>query len=153
MTQRLFSRSTRSFGHPPFCLLISPPASLLKYATEDWLMPIKAITLRVETPLLSCTKAWGLMFWRQRRHTATNNSPNCTSHTLEARLHNAQEPHDVLNYVMHTEILMLEESRQTKASIVTLTNFNISFFRNPEPFSLFGFIFTQLITWTLALIT
>ena len=32
-------------------------------------------------------------------------------------------------------------------------HFNISYFRNPRPYSLFGFAFMQLITWTLALIT
>ena len=47
VTQGLFSQSTRSFGRHPLCLSISPPTSFLRCATKDWLMPIKATTLRV----------------------------------------------------------------------------------------------------------
>jgi len=32
-----------------------------------------------------------ILFLRQWRHMATNDSTNCTSHTMERRLHNAQE--------------------------------------------------------------
>ena len=33
-----------------------------------------------------------------------------------------KKSHDVLNYAMHIDMSMLEEWRQTKASIITLTN-------------------------------
>ena len=63
VTQCLFSQSIISFGHPPLCLSISPPTSFLICATKNWLMPTKVATLRVRTPLLSCTKAWCLCSW------------------------------------------------------------------------------------------
>ena len=63
VAQRLFSRPTRSFGHPPLCLLISSPASFLRLATKDWLMPAKAATLWVETLILGCTKVWCFCSW------------------------------------------------------------------------------------------
>jgi hypothetical protein len=63
VTQRLFSWSARSFGHPPLCLSISPLTSFLKCATEDWLMPTKVATLQVETPLLRSIKVWCFYSW------------------------------------------------------------------------------------------
>ena len=51
---------------PSVCLSTSPPTSFLKCATKDWHMPTKATTLQVETPFLSCTKAWCLCSWDHR---------------------------------------------------------------------------------------
>ena len=117
-----------------------------------------------------------LMFLRQWRHMATNDSTNCTSRTMKPRLHNAQEtlrrsqlhnediwlqtilqiaphvlwnqgytmhkkPYDVLNYTMHTKMLMLEEWRQTKGSVVTPNYFDISYFKTLNPFHFYPFHF------------
>jgi hypothetical protein len=56
VTQCLFFGFPRSFGCIPLCLSILPPTSFLRCTTEDRFMLTEATTLRIETPLLSCTK-------------------------------------------------------------------------------------------------
>jgi hypothetical protein len=116
-------------------------------------MPTKATTLRVETPLLSCTKAWCFYSWDNGDiwlQTILQIAPHVLwiqGYTMH------KKSYDVLNYTMHTKMSMLKKWRRTKGSVVTPNYFNISYFRNPKPFSLCGFAFMQLISWTLALIT
>ena len=94
-----------------------------------------------------------LLLLRQPRHTTTNNSTNCTSRTIELRLQNAQE------ISRHSQLRNAHRGVDVgrvavnKSEYCNLNHFNISYFKNPKPSSLFGFTFVQLITWTLALIT
>ena len=75
--------------------------------------------------------------------TATNDSTNCTSHyygtkatqeiSQHSQLHNAQKDVDI------------ERVAANKSKYFNPDHFNISYFRNSKPFSLFGFTFMQLI--------
>jgi hypothetical protein len=116
-------------------------------------MPTKAATLQVETPLLSCTKSLVLLFLRQWRHTATKDSTNCTSHTMKPRLRNAQEIS--LRSQLRNAHNDVDVGRvvANKSEYCNPNHFHIPYLRNPKSFSLFGFTFMQLLTWTLALIT
>ena len=91
VTQHLFSRFARSFGHPPLYVSILPP----------YILP-QMYYLRLAHAHYSGNFASGntapklhqslvFLFLRQQRHTATNDSTNCTSCTMEPRLHYAQE--------------------------------------------------------------
>jgi hypothetical protein len=118
VTQRLFSRSARSFGHPPLYLSILPTTSFLICAKEDWLMLPKSTTLQVETPLLNWTKVWCFYSW-------DNGGiwPQMILQIVPCVLWNQgytmhKKSHNVLSYAMHKEMSMLEEWHQTKASIV-----------------------------------
>ena len=83
----------------------------------------------------------------------TNDSTNCTSCIMEPKLHNAQvisrrsQLHNV-----HKDV-DVERVASNKSKYCDPNHFNISYFRNPKAFSLFGFTFMQLITWTFALFT
>ena len=101
VTQRLFSQSARSFEHPPLCLSISPPTSFLQFAIEDWLMPTKTATLQLETPILSCTKAWCFYSW--------------DNGGIQLQMILQIAPHVLWNqgYRMHTKMSMLEDWRRT----------------------------------------
>jgi hypothetical protein len=109
VTQRLFSRSARSFGHPPLYLSILPTTSFLVCAKEDWLMLPKATTLQVETPLLNWTKVWCFYSW-------DNGGiwPQMILQIVPCVLWNQgytmhKKSHNVLSYAMHKEMSMLEE--------------------------------------------
>jgi hypothetical protein len=60
---------------------------------------------------------------------------------MEPRLHNAQKSHNILNYMMHTKMSMLEEWQQAKENIVTLTTSTFLILKNHKSFSFFGFAF------------
>ena len=119
VTQCLFSQSTRIFGCPPLCLSILPFTSFLGCAIEDWLMSIKVSALHVETLLLSYTKAWCFCSW-DNGYMWLQIILQIAPHVLWNQgfiMH--KKSHNVLNYTMHTKMLMLEDWRQTKMSIVT----------------------------------
>jgi hypothetical protein len=72
---------------------------------------------------------------------------------MEPRLHNAQEisRHSQL----HNAHKNVDVGRVVvnKSEYCIPNHFDISYFRNPNSFSLFGFAIMQLIIWTLALFT
>ena len=113
----------------------SHPTSFLRCATKDWLMPTKAATLRVETPLLSCTKVWcfcssdngGLI-------TTVKTSTNCTSHTMEPVLHNAHRisRHSQLRKA-HTNV-DVGRVATNKNEYCNPNHFNISYLTTLNPF-------------------
>ena len=153
VTQRLFSRSARSFGCPPLCLRASPPTSFPICTRKDWLVPTTAATLRVQTPLLSCIKAWCFYFW-DNGSIQLQMILQIAPHVLWNEGYTMhKKSHDALNYAIHTKMLMLEDWRWTKASIVTLTTTTFPILETLKPFSFFDVTSMQLITWTIASIT
>ena len=146
VTQRCLSQSIRIFGRLPLCLSISPLTSFLWCATEYWFIPTKTTTLRVETPLLSCTKAWCCCSWNNggiRLQTILPHVLWNQGHTMHNKSHN------ILNYAMHTKMLMFEEWRQTKTNIVTLTTSTIPILETLNPFH---FLVSHLCNWLLGLL-
>jgi len=93
------------------------------------------------------------LFLRQQRHTATKNSTNYTSYTMEPRLHNAQKisQHSQLHNAYRN--VNVGRLATNKNKYYNPNHFDISYFRNPILFSLLGYTFLQLITWTLTTIT
>jgi hypothetical protein len=71
---------------------------------------------------------------------------------MELRLHNAQEISQ--RSQLHNAHRDVDVGRVVvnKSEYCNPNYFNISYFKNPKSFSLFGLTFIQLITWTLALI-
>ena len=63
-----------------------------------------------------------------------------------------KKSHNVLDYEMHKDVNVGRVAAK-KNKYYNSNHSNISYFRNPKPFSLFGFTFMQLIIWTFALIT
>ena len=131
----------------PFsCFSISPPTSFFICATESWLMPTKATTLRVETSLLICTKTRCFYSWGNR------------GTRLQTILQIA--PHVLWNqgYTMHREISRHSQLHNAHIGVdvgrmvvnqneyCNPNHFDISYFKNPKSFSLFGFTFMQLTT-------
>jgi hypothetical protein len=56
---------------------------------------------------------------------------------MKPRVHNAQKSHDILNYMMHTKMSMLEEWQQAKENIVILTTSTFLILKNLKSFSFF----------------
>jgi hypothetical protein len=130
VTQCRFSQSARSFGHPPLCLSISPSTCFLGCATEDWLMPTKATTLRVETPFLSCTKVLCFVletteaynykrFYKLHLTYYGTKTTQCTRSLTTFQLRNAHRDVDVGRVAAN------------KSEYYNPTHFNISYIRNP----------------------
>ena len=149
VTQCLFSWFARSFGRPLLCLSISPPTSFLRCATEDWLMPTKAAALRVETPFYKLHQSLVLMFLRQRRHTTTNDSTNCTSRNMEPMLHNAQEISRRSKLLVAHKDVDVGREVSKKTSIVTLTT---STFPILETLYSSHFLVSHVCNWLLGLL-
>ena len=72
---------------------------------------------------------------------------------MESRLYNAQKISQ--RSQLHNAHRDVDVGRvvANKTKYCNPKHFDISYFRNPKPFLLFGFTFMQWITWTLALIT
>ena len=139
MTQCLFSWSARSFEHHPLCLSNSPLASFLRCGSKDWLMPTKATTFRVKTPLLSCIIVWCFYSWDNGGIRLQNDSTNRTSRTMKPRLHNVQEtsqPYQLRN--AHKDV-HVGRVAVNKNEYCNPNHFNIPYFRNPKPFVTFQF--------------
>ena len=100
-------------------------------------------------PLLSCTKAWCLHSWDNqgiRLQMILQNAP----HVLWNQgyiIHKIS--YNVLNYTMHTHMLMLEKWRRTKMSIVTLTTSTFPILETLIPFI---FSVLHLCNWLLGLV-
>ena len=111
--------------------------------------PLKGATLRVETLLLSCTKAWCFCSWDNgdmQLQTILQIAP----HVLWNQGHKMHKKfHDVLNYTMHTEMLMLEEWWWTKANTLTLTTLTFTILETLNPFH---FLVSHLCNWLLGLL-
>ena len=79
------------------------------------------------------------LFLRQQKHTATNESTNYTSHTMEPKLHNAQGISR--GSQLHNAHRDVDVGRvaANKSDNCNPNHFNNSYFRNPKPYSFFGF--------------
>ena len=100
VTQRLFSWFA-SFGRLFFLYQSHPLHPSSDALEKDWLMPTKATTLQVETPLLSCTKAWCFYSWDNRGirlQTILQIAPHILWNQ-DYTMH--KKSHDILNYTMH----------------------------------------------------
>jgi hypothetical protein len=98
--------------------------------------------LRVETPLLSCTKVWCLFSWDNGGIWLQKILQNCTSRTMEPRLHNAQKisrRSQLRN--AHKDVDVGRVAANKNDYNCNPNHFHISYFRNPKPFWLFGFTF------------
>ena len=106
-------------------------------------------TLQVETPLLSCTKSWCFHFWDNGGiwlQTILQIAPHVLwnqGYTMHKKFHN------VLNYTMHTNMWMLEDWQQTKASTVILTTLTIPILETLFPFH---FLVLHLCNWLFGLL-
>ena len=135
----------KNFGRPSLCLSILPPMSFLKCAIEDWYMPTKSTTARGNTAS-KLHQSLVLLFLKQWRHMATNNSTNYTSRTMEPRPHNAQKILRRSKLRNAHRDVNVGRVATNKSKYCNPNHFNISYFRNPKPFSLVGFTFMQLIS-------
>ena len=110
-------------------------------------MPTKVPTLEVETPLLSCIKAWCFCSWDNgsiRLQTILQIAPHVQwnqGYTRHKKSHK-------FNYAMHTKMLILQEWRQTKTSTVILTTSTFLILENLNPFH---FLVSHLCNWLLEL--
>ena len=139
----------KSFGCPLLRLSISPPTSFLRCATEDWLMPTTTTTLRVERPLLSCTKAWCFCSWDNKDIWLQTNLQNAPHELWNQGYTMHKKSHDVLNFRMHTKMSMLKELRWTKASTLNLTTL---IFPILETLFIFDFLVLHFCNWLLELL-
>ena len=85
------------------------------------------------------------MFSRQREHMATNNFTTCTSHIMNQGYTMHKKSCDILNYIMHTKMSLLEEWQWTTA----LTT---SIFPILEILNLFYFLISHLCNWLFELL-
>ena len=113
-TQFLFSQFVRSFGCPPLCLSISPLHPSSNALQQIGSCALNQQTWWVNTPLLSCTKAWCFWYWDNgdiwlqmilliAPHVLWNQG-----YTMHKKYH------DVLNYAIHTKMSMSEDWRWQK---------------------------------------
>ena len=84
---------------------------------------------------------------------ATKDSTNFTSRTIEPRLYKAQETSRRSQLHNAHKDVNVERVAVNKCEYSNPTYVDISYFRNPKHFSLFYFIFMQVINSSLALIT
>jgi hypothetical protein len=136
-----FSRFARSFGRPLLHFSISPPYILphmpyrrLAHAHYNDNFASRKTASKLHQSLV-------LLFLRQQRHTATNDFTNCTSQTMEPRLHNAQEISRRSQLHNAHRDVNVRRVAVNKSKYFECNHFDISYFRNPIHFSLFGFTF------------